>query len=133
VDSLFTLLKEPTAHQKVLSAPLRRLALAYLTQFRAGSKPFDPVARFHFSNGARLEAIDTFANLRLYGLRDSYGVMVNYRYVLDELEENHERYVRDSEVHVSPDMQSELRAVTEQWHGNKDSLKTGKKVAALSS
>ena len=134
VEGLYELLKDPVSHQKALSAPLRRLALVYLTEFKTSNRPYDPVARFHFSNGARLESIDPFANLRPYGIRDSFGLMVNYRYVLDELEENHERFVRDGEMRVSPDLEREQRIAASQWYGINDKKKAGstQAVAALS-
>lgn len=130
VDALFQLLSNPLPHRKALSDPLRRLALAYLTQIRRDGKPYDPVAGFHFSNGARLESIDPFANLRAYGLRDSFGVMVNYRYIPEDLEENHERFVRSGEMRVSPALAHEQRTVAGLWTGEtetkgKKGLKAG--------
>jgi malonyl-CoA decarboxylase len=121
VDALFELLKSPVEHQKVLAAPLRRLALVYLTQLRG--KQHDPVAAFHFSNGARLESIDTFANLRPYGLRDSYGVMVNYRYIPEDLEENHERFVRSGEISVASALFQERKISAELWKGKKEKVR----------
>jgi malonyl-CoA decarboxylase len=130
VDALFELLKDPVAHQKALTTPLRRLALAYLMQIRSGHRPFDSVANFHFSNGARLESIDPFANLRPYGLRDSYGVMVNYRYIREELADNHERFVESGEVKVSPALGGEQRATATLWKGESERHKSaGKKLA----
>jgi malonyl-CoA decarboxylase len=117
VDGLLHLLKNPAEHQKALAAPLKRLTLAYLTQVRAGEKPHDAVAQFHWSNGARLESIDPFANLRPYGLRDSFGVMVNYRYIPGEVEENHERFVVSGEMRVSSSLAHEQRVVAELWRG----------------
>ena len=117
VDALFELLNNPAEHKKALTAPLRRLVLVYLTQLRG--KQHDPVAAFHFSNGARLESINTFANLRPYGLRDSYGVMVNYRYIPEDLEENHERFVRSGEISVAPGLSKERKVSTELWRGKK--------------
>jgi malonyl-CoA decarboxylase len=61
----------------------------------------DPVAAFHLSNGARLEGINVFGNLRSYGLKASFGITINYRYVPDELEENHERFVSGGQVRIS--------------------------------
>ena len=116
VDALFELLKNPVEHQKALTAPLRRLALAYLTQLRDNGRLYDPVAAFHFSNGARLEAIDPFANLRPYGLRDSFGMMVNYRYIPDALAENHERFVQSGEMALAPAYFQERRTVAALWH-----------------
>jgi malonyl-CoA decarboxylase len=124
VDALFELLKSPAMHQKVLAAPLRRLVLVYLTQLHG--KQLDPVAAFHFSNGARLEAIDTFANVRPYGLRDSFGVMVNYRYIPEDLEENHELFVTTGEVPVASSLLQERRISTALWKGEKEKAKVAK-------
>lgn len=60
----------------------------------------DPVARFHLHNGARLERINTGADLSRKGLRQSYGLMVNYLYDLEEIEANHQKFV-DGEVSAS--------------------------------
>ena len=125
VDALFHLLRNPAEHQKALSPPLKRLTLAYLTQLRAGDKPYDAVAQFHFSNGARLESINPFANMRPYGLHDSFGVMVNYRYIPDELEENHERFVVSGEMRVSSSLAHEQRLVAESWR--REAAKLGKR------
>jgi malonyl-CoA decarboxylase len=111
---LFHLLEQPLAHRDVLRRPLERLALAYLTQARLNGRLYDPVATFHLSNGARLERINTFGNLRPYGLRDSFGVTVNYRYLPDELEENHERFVR-GEIQVANNLLSEYKSVAKAW------------------
>jgi malonyl-CoA decarboxylase len=114
VEALFHLQEQPLAHREILTRPLERLALAYLTQVRRNGKLYDSVATFHLSNGARLERINTFGNLRPYGLRDSYGVTVNYRYLPAELEENHERFVR-GEIQVANGLASEYRAVRKAW------------------
>ncbi len=114
VEALFHLLEQPLAHREILARPLERLALAYLTQVRQNGKLYDSVATFHLSNGARLERINTFGNLRPYGLRDSFGVTVNYRYLPAELEENHERFVR-GEIQVANGLASEYKAVGKAW------------------
>lgn len=117
IEALFLLLRDPIAHSNVLSAPLHRLALVYLTQFRADGKPYDPVARFHFANGARLELIDTFANGRRYGLEQSYGVMVNYRYMSWQLERNHERFFQGGDMRISPRLRPDHEAAARLWRG----------------
>jgi malonyl-CoA decarboxylase len=69
---------------------LRMLAAQYLAYARHKSGlPLDPVARFHLGNGARLEAIHANADLSKNGQKQSFGVMVNYVYDLDEIEANH--------------------------------------------
>jgi malonyl-CoA decarboxylase len=64
-------------------------------------------------------------------MRDSFGLMVNYRYVPDELEENHERYVRDGEVRVSPELEREQRIASGLWHGETPKKKTTTAIAAV--
>lgn len=69
--------------------PLRAQAARYLVEARAKSGAVaNSVARFHLGNGARLEAIHTDGDLSSNGLRQSHGVMVNYVYDLDKIEEN---------------------------------------------
>jgi malonyl-CoA decarboxylase len=53
----------------------------------------DPVARFHLHNGARLERINADADLSPKGVRESFGLMVNYLYELDAVESNNDRFV----------------------------------------
>jgi malonyl-CoA decarboxylase len=117
VEALFLLLEEPLAHRDALTGPLRRLALAYLTRARQNGKLSDPVATFHFSNGARLERINVFGNLRSYGLESSFGVMASYQYVASEVEENHERFVRDGHVRVAKSLCLENAIVSAAWQG----------------
>ena len=69
---------DPTRAEKVrpglLSAGAR-----YLTTLRDG-RAVDPVANFHLSNGASLERLNWMANPASYGIEESLGLMVNYRY-----------------------------------------------------
>jgi malonyl-CoA decarboxylase len=120
VDALFRLLDRPLANRDVLAAPLRRLALAYLTKVRRDGKLYDPVALFHLSNGARLERINAFGNLRPYGLEASFGVTVNYRYLPAELEENHERFVRGGQIRVSNALFQENKTVAAAWQATRE-------------
>jgi malonyl-CoA decarboxylase len=65
----------------------------FLLNAKTGSgRPVDPVARFHLGNGARLARLNWSADTSGEGLRGSLGIMANYRYKLDEIESNHERY-----------------------------------------
>jgi hypothetical protein len=58
-----------------------------------------------------------FGNLRSYGLEASFGVMAGYRYVASELEENHERFVRDGNARVAKSLCMENAIVSAAWHG----------------
>lgn len=74
-----------------------------------GDKPVDPVARFHLGNGARLEQIDWLGDISPKGLRESAGLMVNYRYVIDDIEKNHEAFANESAVVASPAVKKLLK------------------------
>ncbi len=71
-----------------------RLAAHYLTARTARGAPIDPVARFHLANGARIERLNWAADASERGLDTALGVMVNYRYVREELDANSARLKR---------------------------------------
>ncbi len=81
---------------EALEAPMIRQCAVYLTT--ATAKGADPVARFHLGNGARLERINWLGNTAPRGLRESWGIMVNYLYDPAFIEANHEAFVRDGKV-----------------------------------
>jgi malonyl-CoA decarboxylase len=83
--------------QKVLAA----LCAHYLLKARRGEEPLDPVARFHLGNGAALERVNWLADLSESGLERSLGMMVNYVYRLEDVERNHEAYVKEHRVIAS--------------------------------
>ena len=60
----------------------------------------DPVARFHLANGAILHNINWAADISRKGLAQSAGMMVNYLYELDAVEENHEAFVNRQVVYA---------------------------------
>jgi malonyl-CoA decarboxylase len=94
-----------------LSPVLGALAAHYLLLAKGSSgRPLDPVARFHLGNGARLERIHLMADPSPRGLAQSAGVMVNYRYVLADIEKNHEAYESAGEVVASPLVRRLLRS-----------------------
>ncbi len=82
---------------------LKGLAMHYLAGAKRPGRDtaFDPVAHFHLSNGARIEQINWGGNLSGRGLKESYGLMVNYRYKLERIERHHEDYVHQGTVYVS--------------------------------
>jgi len=71
-------------------APLRRwllhCAAHYLGRELSEGKPADPVARFHLGNGARVERLNWMGDPSPKGLKQSYGLMVNYVYDLKRLD-----------------------------------------------
>ena len=75
------------------------LAAAYFLAAKgSGGKPVDPVARFHLGNGARLERLNWLGDTSAKGLREAYGLMVNYLYDLRYIEANHEAFANHATV-----------------------------------
>lgn len=64
-----------------------RLAVHYLKSMKNG-QPIDPVARFHLGNGARIERLNWAADCSAKGMAQSCGMMVNYLYDLEQLDDN---------------------------------------------
>lgn len=64
-----------------------RLAVEYLKTMKNG-QPIDPVARFHLGNGARIERLNWAADCSAKGMAQSCGIMVNYLYDLEQLDDN---------------------------------------------
>ncbi len=89
---------------------LASVAARYLVEARdRRGGPADPVARFHLSNGARLEAVHARADPGMRARRSAYGIMVNYRYDLGEIERNHEAFVQSGQVKHSSAVRRLLR------------------------
>jgi malonyl-CoA decarboxylase len=86
---------------------LTKNAIKYLTlSERDDGMPNDPVSRFHIGNGASLERINLNADTSEKGMAQSYGVMANYLYDLDVVEENHEIFFKNKVVPVSSEIES---------------------------
>lgn len=92
-----------------LQRPLMVLAARYLLSKRDDGQPVDAVARFHLRNGARLERLNWLGDTSANGMAWSAGLMVNYRYVVDEIEANHEAYMKDGHIAVGHEMRGLLR------------------------
>ena len=86
---------------------LTKNAIKYLTNSeRDDGMPNDQVSRFHIGNGASLERINLNADTSEKGMTQSYGVMANYLYDLDVVEENHEIFFKNKVVPVSSEIES---------------------------
>ena len=89
---------------------LMKKTIKYLTESnRSDSMPNDPVGRFHIGNGASLERVNLKADLSKKGLSQSYGVMANYLYDLDVVEENHELFFKNKIVQTSSEIKSLIK------------------------
>jgi len=93
------------------ASPLRHLLLTaaarYLGSEMTDGKPADPVARFHLGNGARVERLNWAGDPSAKGLRQSYGLMVNYLYDLKRLDK-HRALLAQGKVPISGDIENLL-------------------------
>ena len=80
---------------------MRAAAWFFLHAKNRRGLPADAVARFHLGNGARLERINWLGDDSERGIAQSFGLMVNYLYDLEDIERNHEAYAEGQKVAVS--------------------------------
>ncbi len=83
---------------------LLRLGARYLNGHAQARGISDPVARFHLGNGARIERINYAGDVSEKGMRESYGLMVNYLYDLKSVEKNHEAFANGRPPSMSDDV-----------------------------
>src|SRR5471032_3506952 len=83
---------EVPAIDKALRPILTRFAASYLTSTDEKGRALDRVAHFHLGNGAIVERLNWLADTSANGFRQSYAMMVNYRYKLSDVDANHEAY-----------------------------------------
>lgn len=111
IPGLLTWLEE-TGLAQGLDDPdiLRQRAAQYLMQAkREGGAPHDPVARFHLGNGALIEAVHAGADISANGMAQSAGAMVNYRYDLKRISQNHERFASRGDIAASGEVKALAR------------------------
>ena len=104
-EALLTLITSPGENTKLLSEVLHTLSLCYLTNLKSDGSLYDPVARFHLSNGARIERINVLANLSETGINESFGCMVNYLYDPEDVISNHEAFISKRKITMSKSLQ----------------------------
>jgi len=90
------------ANKTLLREPILRAAANYFLHGKSRARtPYDPVARFHLGNGASLDRLNWPGDLSDRGIKQGNGLMVNYRYDLGEIEQNHEAYAENRTVVAS--------------------------------
>jgi malonyl-CoA decarboxylase len=77
----------------------------YLGLSLADGEPVDPVARFHLGNGARIERLNWAGDMSNKGIKQSYGLMVNYLYDLKRLDK-HRNMLAQGKIPVSSEVES---------------------------
>lgn len=101
------LLEEPDWHADPdkadpLKSIIKPLAAHYLLREKNDrGLPLDPVARFHLGNGAELHRINWLGDVSDKGIQQAAGLMVNYLYVLEDIERNHEQYTTNGTIACS--------------------------------
>jgi malonyl-CoA decarboxylase len=115
-------------HDPALSGAMREalmpLCAHYLLRERKDQGPLDAVARFHLGNGARLERINWLADTSRQGMQRAAGMMVNYVYRLDEVEQNHETFVREGGIAASHGIKKLAREFDLAMRVGKTAIKT---------
>jgi malonyl-CoA decarboxylase len=91
----------PKTREPVQEALLRAAAWYFLHARSKSGYPMDPVARFHLGNGARLERLNWLGDGSERAMEQAHGLMVNYLYVLEDIEKNHEAYAQQRTVVAS--------------------------------
>jgi malonyl-CoA decarboxylase len=95
---------------RALRDPLQRIAARYLLEARRDGKPADPVARFHLGNGARVERLNWLGDRSAKGLAQSWGMMVNYLYDPERIEDNVEAFMAGAKLDASASLRRMARA-----------------------
>jgi len=102
---------EDEALQAMMRPQLLHLTATYIATAKSKKNTVsDPVAKFHLGNGACVDAIHWPADLSTKGLSESFGVMINYWYEVDEIEARHEAFVQQQAVALSPKVKTMLAA-----------------------
>lgn len=97
---------EMTFKSRSFSDVLKQLTLRYLMTPKRNVETdrggvVDSVANFHMRNGAMIYRVNVLGDRSPKGLRQSYGMMANYLYDLELIEQNREAFRKDGKVVVS--------------------------------
>lgn len=97
-NSLWT--NDPTL-TTLLKTPLQRSCAWYLYREKRRNYALNNVANFHLRNGAIMWRINWMADPTPRGSEHSCGIMVNYRYFLDDTETNSRNYIENNIIKAS--------------------------------
>ncbi len=86
--------------KSTLKRALLQHAAQYLGRETTDGKPMDAVAKFHLGNGARVERLNWAGDPSAKGIKQSYGLMVNYLYDLKRLDK-HRAMLAQGKIPVS--------------------------------
>ena len=100
---------ERTFNQRFIPSLLKLAAHYLVNEKRSGGTAVDSVAHFHLNNGSRIEQLHWNADTSARGLEQSAGIMLNYRYLLDDIDANHETYRSGGEIVTSSSVRALLK------------------------
>ncbi|XP_030646230.1 malonyl-CoA decarboxylase, mitochondrial [Chanos chanos] len=86
---------------RTLEPILMRLCAWYLYGEKRRGYALNPVANFHLQNGATLWRLNWHADTSPRGVANSFGIMVNYRYFLQETSANSASYLQSKVITAS--------------------------------
>ncbi|DBA02467.1 TPA: hypothetical protein N0F65_008681 [Lagenidium giganteum] len=99
---------EDPALEAALKPLLMRLGAHYIYNEKKRAKALCQVANFHIRNGAIFERLNWLADPSPKGLRQSAGLMVNYKYDLAQVEANNENYLLHNVINIGAQPQALL-------------------------
>ncbi|XP_010882462.1 malonyl-CoA decarboxylase, mitochondrial [Esox lucius] len=82
----------------VLEGPFMRLCAWYLYGEKRRGYALNPVANFHLQNGATMWRLNWHADTSPRGVANSCGIMVNYRYFLQDTLSNSAAYMHNKSI-----------------------------------
>lgn len=90
--------------------PLMKLCAFYICKVKRRGYALDAVTNFHLKNGAVVWRLNWMADTTLSGMQNSCGIMVNYRYYLEDMPSNSAKYIGNHNIPVSEHVNRLLRA-----------------------
>ncbi|KAI7744894.1 hypothetical protein M8C21_009271 [Ambrosia artemisiifolia] len=93
----------------VLEPILLRLCARYLVLEKKRGKALDSVANFHLQNGAMIGRLNWMADRSEKGLSQSGGIMVNYIYSLEHIEDYAQAYFSTGHIQASSDVHRHIK------------------------
>jgi len=101
-----------------LEDPMMRLCARYLVLTKRRGFALDSVANFHLKNGAVIWRLNWRGNLKAKGLKESCGIMVNYRYFLEECESNSQNYMESQDIKLSDQVRHLVKLAKNEGSGS---------------
>ncbi|CAJ0943729.1 unnamed protein product, partial [Mesorhabditis belari] len=93
---------------EIVKPILQRLCAQYLCVEKRNGYALNPVTNFHLRNGAEVFRVNWRGDTSARGLYNSFGLMVNYRYVLENVNTNSSNYVNKKVVAIDSQVKNLL-------------------------